>query len=622
MNQVVAERILAAYPGRKMNVAEARDVVEAWAEQWPRDRWGNFKIHDTRRIKLTKRQAQRQVKDGGRWRNLSSQPLISAALNLVKKAAETLGDESVAAAMEGAKATRRRAAAKRSESAEEERRQEEIDTLALKILSAELPVEFAAAHDAEFYWRDADPDLRQRLAELKRQLRALRDRGQLPTDQQLFDRQRPPLAPLLDDVRAEWTEEIRGEMYTVSIRHARKNEAVIEIGSTASDMSLGMRVDPITRSMIMEPGEHRVGDAYIAGRIQRSERGAAGALFLIISRVKQRGAGGRVLDIWCDLMGAYGTDVFVAEGVGDEGEAFLDAKVRAGRLSFEGRSGRDMVFRCTGGPEARQTALEFNPKIVSLDPPMQAAANPAQILGFPKAPERVSVGSRSYALSDIGVPIVASWQDEASEDDEDEDKARVIDAGGNPFRYIWVYEPSADALEMYRYSDGEWKVGGSPADYPQTFAQLKERRQLNQVTAEEMAEFEAEMRERNRRTIESLQQWWEEEMSDEQRVVNALAKRYLDERVRPEIDRAVADVKRGAIPFEFEYREQLPYSREEQARSHAVAAVLRRHGFFSPYGSPLEEWVLSEMGMQTIDDLQDPQSLQWVVHDLAQTVYR
>jgi hypothetical protein len=206
-------------------------------------------------------------------------------------------------------------------------------------------------------------------------------------------------------------------------------------------------------------------------------------------------------------------------------------------------------------------------------------------------------------------------------DDDDEGGAQVIDAGGKLFRYIWVYEPQSRRLEMYRYSGGDWKVMGGAEDYPRTFQKLQAAGQLNEVTSAEMDEFEAEMRRRNEETVARLEQWWEEEKSDEQRRVEELLQLYFDEQVLPVVERGFADVDRGVLPFDFEYRPQIPRSKERQAKQHVLNAALGRAGFYSPYGTEIERYVLDRLGKQDVDDLEDPQSIQWAASDLAHHAY-
>jgi len=852
MDERVAQDILRVYSGKKLSVADARRVVVAWASQWPRDRWGNFKPSDDRRIKLTTRQVRREAKrQGGGWQALRSTPLVEAALNLVKKAGETVGDQRVVSKVEGRRATRSKTATKRAEKAKEEALHKEVMDMVAKVASSEMPVDFAELHDKGV----ASPEFQTRYNELVHRIQALRRLGKPPRDQDMFSTFRPPLAPVLMDVSAEWVEEMRGVPYTVTVRNGGRDVAVIEIGTSSAEMSLGTRVDPITRGVSSALDYDRKGDAYISGRIHRAADGPYGALYFIISREKQKGAGSRVLDLWCNLMDGYGAKAWVAEAVGEEGMAFLDAKVRSGRVEKVGGKGANIVMRCLGGSEGKQPRLrgvplqpnededlddvrekrrlgqydwatdkayqqwaeearrdhrpapqlppagEPNPlhwlwsrygrggsmrsyyargyatsayawavpspeaieKIAAWSPILEVGAgrgywakllaeagadviatdpwapedtfypveklldteavrkhgsgrtllmvwppydmsvafdalrafeevggrrlvyvgegsggctaddafheavglgsagwrnkegppednrgweqtdgdwdlpqwdgihdsvyylqrtaladNPGDIIGFPSRPERVTVGGRSYALSDVGVPVLTEAPGEEVSAD---DGPRIIDTGGNPFRYIWIYEPRSNQLEMYRFSDGDWKVGGNRADFPQTFDRLRASGQLNQVSPAELREFEAEMRKRNAETIERLQEAWEGDRSDEQRAVDALVRRYFDERVLPAIERGLRQIDQGVMPFDFRYNERIPKDRQEQAKAHVVGSELGRAGFHQPYGTELERFVLRELGKQSLDDLEDAQALQWATVDVNYSIY-
>lgn len=353
MDEAVATAILAAYPRRKMKLADAAVVVHAWlrAAGIGQDRWGNYKENDTNRFKLTKQRLQRQVRSGGDWRNTRSTPLLEAALNLVQIAAKVLGDETVLQKASGAKTKRKDEAQERAVKAKEEALRREVMGLVAKAVSAEMPDEFAVFHDTG----SASPEFEARYSELVHTIQSLRRLGKPPSDQDLFSSFEPPLAPLLMDLDAQWVEEVRGVPYTVTVRHADSNRAVVEIGYVGRS-GIGTQVDPI-RGWATPSFESREGDGYLSGWVKRGKDGPVGALFLLQSQDKQQGAGGRILDLWCNLMASYGVRHWVAQGVGEEGQAFLAAKVRSGRLLETGREGSQIVMQCLGGPEGKQPML-------------------------------------------------------------------------------------------------------------------------------------------------------------------------------------------------------------------------------------------------------------------------
>jgi hypothetical protein len=601
MKQEVAEAVLEAYPGKKLSGAMARAIVHAWAQAsgYEQDRWGNYHPREGLRIKLTKQRMQRQEKRGRDWRNLSSTPLISAAQNLVVKAAEARGDEEVHGKVSGAREQRRGAKEQRAEKALEEARKAQVESMAAKVVSAEDPGGFVAMYESG----EPSPAFKSRYLELTKQIDHLQRSGRTPVDRDFFSTTSPPLAPILIESKADWLEEVDGVPYTVTLRHADQDRAVIEIGAIGT-MGLTNRVDPITKAAVID-FEPREGDSYASGYVQRRKgQDPVALLFFIQSAQSRTGAGSRILDLWCNLMDAYGVDVWLAEAVGDEGMAFLNAKAGLGRLEILGKRGANLVVRCTGGYRGRQQSL---------------ALNPGNIFEFPHRPERVEVGSRSYALSDVGVPVKGLPDDPPEE--EDDESARVIDMGGNRWRYIWVWEPASDRLDMYRFSDGEWKVFSTRSEFPETFAQLQRSGQLNTVTAEGLVEFEAAMRQRGDEALSALQEWWEEEKGDQQRLVDALVLRFYEEQVRPEVERAWEEIDRGVFPFDFSMRD-FPESKEDQARMHVLHRVMERLGFTRKEDSELERFVLRSLGLSSWEDLDDQQSIEWAQGDvLDQRVY-
>jgi hypothetical protein len=355
MREEVARAVLKARPA-KLDLSGARSVLTAWAEAsgWEQDRWGNYHPGPGRRVKFTARVMQRQNKIEGEWRNVSSTPLISAATNVLHKAAEAVGDEGAVASMAAAKERRVTSRKKAQGRAADKAARANAEAIAAKLISVEMPVEFAALHDTGHATRE----FQARFSDIVRSVQGLRAISKEPTDQDLFRSTHPPLAPLLvSGIQAEWVEDVRGVPYTVTVRHSRKNEAIIEIGTTAAGGMLGHRIDPVTMSVSSLMSVGREGDGYLSGRIVRGERGPHGALFMISAQQRQQGSGGRILDLWCNLMEAYGARFWVAEAVGKEGEAFFQAKIRAGRLEEIERRGSNIIMRCLGGPEARQQQL-------------------------------------------------------------------------------------------------------------------------------------------------------------------------------------------------------------------------------------------------------------------------
>jgi hypothetical protein len=346
MNPEAAVPILAAWDRRKITGKNAKDVITAWlrTKDYREDNYGNFLMPSGQRYHFSKQRLQRQDKRGGRWANVRSTSLIDAATNLLIKSAQATDDTAVLDRLEGARTKRGEQKTKQAKQRELERAHEEVRRIAINMVAAEMPLEFAEWHASG----SPPPDIKRAFDMHMEQLEALRRLGgTLPADEDLFNIQEPPFAPLLVDVGpVEWNQPHEGVVYTVTIEKAesRDNVAIIEIGATGD---LGQRIDPVTMSARMDVhGMNREGDAYLSGYIQRTDDGALGVLFFIISKTKQRGAGSRILDLWCDLMEAYGSAKWVAEAVGDEGLAFLERKVESGRLESLGGRGKNYLFRC------------------------------------------------------------------------------------------------------------------------------------------------------------------------------------------------------------------------------------------------------------------------------------
>lgn len=593
-----AQAILRAYPGTKLTVPLSKAIVTAAfrARGYKEDRWGNFHPRDGVRFKIAKRVIRREGKARAGWSNLESGSIIAFAQKLVEDAAGALNDVATMDKIQGARAKRKGAkvaAVKRTKRVSQ--RQFVLDMVA-KFVSSRDPEAFVQIFENDNPGRA----LQAQFGHLIKQVEGLIEMGRAPVDGDFFRTQHPPAAPSFVDVKAEWIEEAGGVPYTVTLAWAGNDTMIIEIGAATH------RIDPISKKPIAD-FDPREGDSYISGYLRRTPEGPVAALFMIISRSKQQGAGGRVLDLWCNLMESYGVDEWGAQAVGDEGLAFFTKKVEAGRLRYVGSGrGKTRFYVCTGGPEGRQMSFDL-------------VQNPADILSFPEQPHRVTVGSRTYALSDVGSTMILD-QFDAPDDDEG---AEVLDAGGNPWRYIWLYEQDRDALLMFRYSDGDLKMDVAGRSMPGTLQRLRDRGHLNVVTEDDLEEFEAEMVRRNDQVIEQLQKAWEEGMSDEQRKVNAVVESFFLERVLPEARRGWADIDRGVYPFDFSPNERLLefVSRLDQGRVHVMHSAMQRAGFTADSGSPLERYVMAELGFRSWGDAEDPQSIDFAVDDVRQQAY-
>jgi len=108
-------------------------------------------------------------------------------------------------------------------------------------------------------------------------------------------------------------------------------------------------IDPLTRRMYV-PGYEPIGDAQATGRVVWDDKAKRfdGVLFMVTSLSKQKGAGSRVIELWCRMMQGYGIDAWIAEAVGDEGMAFITALERKGKLSILGGDRNNLIVGCLG----------------------------------------------------------------------------------------------------------------------------------------------------------------------------------------------------------------------------------------------------------------------------------
>ena len=426
MDPLVAQSVIARYESqrsKKLNSASGRSILEAWlsARSMERDRYGNFKSpnNPNRRYHFTKQRMQVQGRyDDGGWHNIDTHSLVEAATNIVIKAAMAAGEEKILASLTGQKDKRKEQKKKQATKAEDERADAAELKLVAKVISCEMPEEFMKVYDGG----KASPEFERRYSDLRASMKALRRLGKVPKDQNLFDTKNPPIAPLAMDVDAEWVEDMRGVSYTVMVKHKAKNTATIEIGRSSSS-GLGMGVDAVTRSMDMSWGGERAGDAYISGRISRGPHMPVAVLFLVMSHEKQKGAGGRVLDLWCRMMDAYGALLWGAEAVGEEGRAFILAKIAAGRLELVEDKPPHMVLRCVGGDEGRQQGLAFNPPV---DEDEDASVD-TELLPIASIWEQNKSNAWESGLTPEDVALVFMYDNDAVWDQADEDDLAKAD---------------------------------------------------------------------------------------------------------------------------------------------------------------------------------------------------
>ena len=389
----VAEAVLHAWDGRKLTLASSKPVLRAWmrAHGWPEDRWGNFKIDEKNRWHFGKQVVRRERNLGGYWQNTDSRSPIDVAHTLLGKAAKALGREPEYEKVSKAKAARIEQKAERRTKAEEDRLLVEARDWALKYVAQELPTDFVTWKTTGEQSEAFKARAQELHAQIKRQLLA----GGSFSDGEIVSTDSPPIGAFFDErLKYSWEEAAGDVRYTIDVIPRGAGKVAVHIGKPTAS-GFGQRVDPTTMTMSWEPTLEHEGDGYLTGQVIRTKDGPTAGLFMLIAHEKQRGAGGRMLDLWCTMLSAYGVEDWVAEAVGDEGQAFIEKKVASGRLELVGRRGANIDVRCVDeagtAPERMMpnTAEEYRDAV---------AAKLAPIIGESLAREAASNFAMAVAM--------------------------------------------------------------------------------------------------------------------------------------------------------------------------------------------------------------------------------
>jgi len=326
----------------QLSSAEARRIVRAYLRGlgYAEDAWGNFKIDATTRYNFGDTVLRKQSKSTRGWYNLSSRSLISAATSLLQEAGKVLGKTEATE-----RATKIRA--KRVKAKERSVSKKQHDEAA-KMASKELAWKHRAAV-LKNLTREPLPE--EQLATLKQQYKELTDfyegfifkAGREPGDDSAYASiEKPPHLPVFGETNYFWAEKIDGVDYSIEVSHAAKHVARVQVGESGTFM----RVDPITGGSRMENPD-AVGDGGLYGSIAYVEhKGFFAKMYLLIAQAKQKGAGTRLLKAWCSMMRGYGITAWVAEAVGEEGNAFLEAMHKRGVIEILKRTGSNVLVAC------------------------------------------------------------------------------------------------------------------------------------------------------------------------------------------------------------------------------------------------------------------------------------
>lgn len=227
----------------------------------------------------------------------------------------------------------------------------------------------------------------------------------------------------------------------------------------------------------------------------------------------------------------------------------------------------------------------------------------------PKSPA-VLIHGRKYSLSNYW-PMMSDVEEMAPEGGGG---ARLINVGGGRFRYLWVYDTDRKIVAMWRYSDGDEKVHERDSTAKHHIYALEKKGQLNRVTHDEFVAVEREMSRRQDDTIRALKKTIEENATEWDHRVKDILKKWFDDRVRPEMDRKIAEFEKGVLPFGFKSVVDDPRTRERQARGFIMSQVLTVFSEARAY-----QHVTDEVGFDAYEPPDgDQQAVQWEYHNQVQ----
>lgn len=229
-----------------------------------------------------------------------------------------------------------------------------------------------------------------------------------------------------------------------------------------------------------------------------------------------------------------------------------------------------------------------------------------------------TIHGRRYQLSDWwsmsdGIADLASPEGEAG-------GAKLIDVGGNRFRYLWVFDTDRRALTMWRHSDGDEKYSARESSSMQEIHTLEKKKQLNRVTHEEFQQVEREMQRRADDHYKALKQWAKENESDLEKEAAVILRTWFDRNIRPSLERKFSELDKGVIPFGFKLNPALLQHRSEkrQARQWLLTKALEGFDQAAAYGV-----VSKAVGYDAYDPPNggDAQAVQWAWSDFIEHVY-
>lgn len=231
----------------------------------------------------------------------------------------------------------------------------------------------------------------------------------------------------------------------------------------------------------------------------------------------------------------------------------------------------------------------------------------------PKVPQ-ATIQGRKYNLSTHSGDIAGDLEDLAAPDTGAGARIIRLPPGANKWKYLWVYDTDRKTLTMWRVSDGDEKYH-SVASNTSLIVSLDKKGQLNRVDHQGFAFVDKAMRKLYADNLKALQDYWEREKGDWQRVVDQEVREYYERFVEPKVEDAVVSVRSGVIPLGFKaYR---PEDKERQMVVHVVTKILM--------SDLTEDKLLSYLEKKGLDPEapgKDIQAVQWAIDDMKDSVVR